>query len=552
MNRAALLLLLVACGPPGSGKAVDTAGSTPPVPVEPTVPTGPVKPEDRDGDGYVEGGDCDDNDPTRHPQAVDTPYDGVDSDCLGNDDYDVDGDGSKAIAYGGSDCLDTDPSVHAGATRVCGNDIDDDCDGEQDCLFGELYLEDVADATLTVAQFAEVGAVDVGDVNGDGAADIVLGQGNDGQAYVFLGPLLGVQDEAAVEAKLPGSQGGMGFGDFDGDGLDDLAVTEQGLAIQASTTLWSGPEIGRGEPVATLLHDVGDGQAIQTTTADVNGDGFDELILGGMFNCQLEGYEDIDQGCAAIFYGPFAADIIPSDVGAVLVGDQADGSAYPGAARMDGRSDLDGDGLVDLVVVDPSVGDRGAVYVVPTPVPALVYLVEEPIRLEPEQAAGISDFLNAGCAGDVDADGHADLVVGTLGQGSRAGVAWVFRGPLTGILVPEDAFATIEDVNVLDGALPGDLDGDDSADLVLVTTWRDPITDVDSYRPEVFYAPSGAVSADAIITSPDPYVGFYQTRGLGDVDADGLADFVVAGPGLRDPTGVNAGGAVTILGQQGL
>jgi arylsulfatase A-like enzyme len=43
---------------------------------------------DRDGDGYagwLGGGDCDDHDPDVHPEALDYPNDGVDSDCDGQD-----------------------------------------------------------------------------------------------------------------------------------------------------------------------------------------------------------------------------------------------------------------------------------------------------------------------------------------------------------------------------------------------------------------------------------------------------------------------------------
>ncbi|HEX4405107.1 MAG TPA: sulfatase-like hydrolase/transferase [Polyangia bacterium] len=43
---------------------------------------------DRDGDGYagwLGGGDCDDSDPSVHPEALDFPNDGIDSDCDGQD-----------------------------------------------------------------------------------------------------------------------------------------------------------------------------------------------------------------------------------------------------------------------------------------------------------------------------------------------------------------------------------------------------------------------------------------------------------------------------------
>ncbi|MEZ4321275.1 MAG: MopE-related protein [Myxococcota bacterium] len=41
---------------------------------------------DDDGDGYYLGDDCDDSDADIHPDATETPGDGVDSNCDGEDD----------------------------------------------------------------------------------------------------------------------------------------------------------------------------------------------------------------------------------------------------------------------------------------------------------------------------------------------------------------------------------------------------------------------------------------------------------------------------------
>ncbi len=65
---------------------------------------------DADGDrvGDCEG-DCDDEDATAYPGAEETWYDGIDSDCAGDDDYDADADGVDAS----EDCDDTDSAVGA-------------------------------------------------------------------------------------------------------------------------------------------------------------------------------------------------------------------------------------------------------------------------------------------------------------------------------------------------------------------------------------------------------------------------------------------------------
>jgi hypothetical protein len=87
---------------------------------------------DVDGDGYNSDVDCDDFDDTVHPGAEDTWYDGEDSDCAGNSDYDQDGDGYLADHIGGDDCNDTDATVHPGAAEIWYDDIDQGCDGGSD------------------------------------------------------------------------------------------------------------------------------------------------------------------------------------------------------------------------------------------------------------------------------------------------------------------------------------------------------------------------------------------------------------------------------------
>ncbi len=112
---------------------------------------------DADSDGYDSSVDCNDNDSTVHPGAVEILGNGKDDDCNpATPDIlcgglpptafylDADGDGygnPAAVVYAcsapdgyvvdGTDCNDADPAVHPGVTEVC-NGKDDNCSGQID------------------------------------------------------------------------------------------------------------------------------------------------------------------------------------------------------------------------------------------------------------------------------------------------------------------------------------------------------------------------------------------------------------------------------------
>jgi len=144
-------VLLAACadGPQDSGTP-DDSGSTP------TVDTGPF---DSDGDGVIDATDCAPEDPTVHPGATETWYDGVDQDCDGNDaDWDLDGHDWEGVE-GGDDCDDQDPTVYPGAPETWYDGIDQDCAGFEDeddrDLDGWSVSEDCDDAHPHVHPSAE-------------------------------------------------------------------------------------------------------------------------------------------------------------------------------------------------------------------------------------------------------------------------------------------------------------------------------------------------------------------------------------------------------------
>ena len=101
-----------------------------------------LKQLDDDGDGFtLDGGgdpalvDCNDDDAAINPGAEEVWYDGVDSDCAGDDDYDKDLDGYQHESSPDAtavDCNDQDPEIFPGADDSWYDNIDSNCDGADD------------------------------------------------------------------------------------------------------------------------------------------------------------------------------------------------------------------------------------------------------------------------------------------------------------------------------------------------------------------------------------------------------------------------------------
>lgn len=123
-------------------------------------------------------------------------------------------------------------------------------------------------------------AVELGDLNGDGRMDIVaaLGEGSP-LVQVFLGDGTGAFREAADSPfrLAPGGKMIVG-GDFNGDGIDDAAIT--GWDASDVLILMGGTQSIRRTRLPGAENSWG------PTAADLNGDGVDDLIIPDAANDQ--------------------------------------------------------------------------------------------------------------------------------------------------------------------------------------------------------------------------------------------------------------------------
>ena len=404
---------------------------------------------DDPGGGSANDEDCDDTDGAVYPGATEVWYDGVDSDCDGWSDFDQDRDGFDSLDYGGSDCDDLDPLVFPGRTDICGDGIDNDCDGVVDAcdLDVRLWGEDVGDA----AGSALAGA---GDVNGDGYADLLVGADREdrggaaaGAAYLVVGPVSGDQSLADAEAKLVGESTGDhagiavgGGGDVNGDGYDDLIVgaydNDAGGASAGAAYLVVGPvsgEVDLSAATARLLGEQpGDFAGFSVAGGgDADGDGIADLLVGA--------YENDDAGTAAgatyLVEGPVSGNLRLWSADAKLTGALA-GDQSGWAVAFAG--DTDGDGADDILVgapyAHPAGVYTGALYVVLGGVGGTLELSSADAMYTGRTSGDLVGY-SVSAAGDVNNDGFADVLVGGPEEdtgGNDAGAAWLLLGPLDG------------------------------------------------------------------------------------------------------------------------
>ncbi|MGV3551752.1 hypothetical protein [Rhizobium sp.] len=482
-------------------------------------------------------------------------------------------------------------------------------------------------------EWAGISVASAGDVNGDGFDDFIIGAANGGGsatpgvAYVIFGNATGFGDDDNGRkfidlASLDASQGFVingaygrslagasisAAGDVNGDGFDDLIVGAYGAGATGEAYIIFGTDSGFGTPSADgrivnisvlapnegfiIRGASGDRTGASVSAAgDINGDGFDDLIIGASGAASGDGAAYVVFGTAAGFGqdqdGRRILDLstLSAEKGFLIQGGNRSNTGFAVSAA----GDVNGDGFGDLFVGAPlenlQSAAAGVAYVVfgtadgfgsdmggrrvlqlfnPTNGGGLVLIGEY---------RGDRVGTSVSSAGDINGDGFDDMIVGTR-RTSAAGEAYVIFGAGTsgwqsvnvGTLAASQGFIIRggDEYGMTGFAVSsaGDVNGDGLDDLIVGAPGG--TGDYKGKAYVIFGTTTGfgdTVAGQRILDLDDLGTGegfsvtggAFQVAGAavssaGDINGDGFDDLVVGEPRWGE-NGVYAGQAYVVYG----
>jgi len=392
-------------------------------------------------------------------------------------------------------------------------------------------------------------------------------------------------------------------GDINGDGISDLIIgayraDPNGVSDSGSSYVVFGSAGGLPNPFPLGSTDGNNGFVINGVAAndrsgiavssagDVNGDGVDDVIIGADF---ADGNSQSNAGTSYVVFG--SATNLPSTLDLAGLNGQ-NGFVLNGSATDDnsGKSvsaagDINGDGIDDIIIgasnADPNQNSKaGSSYVVfgfNDPLTSSISLSSLNTTtgfIINGEGSGDRVGYSVSAAGDFNADGFDDLIIGAPYANNIAGVTYLIFGSDTGLPNPfnldtVDGQNGIEitgignnDLSGRSVSAAGDVNGDGIDDVIIGADFADPNGVDNAGSSYVVFGTNSGLPSPFSLSSLDGTNGFtingmaendrsgWSVDGAGDINADGIDDLIIGAFTATTING-NVGSSYVVFGTSG-
>ncbi len=317
-----------------------------------------------------------------------------------------------------------------------------------------LSTADVTFTGLAANDLSGFAVSSAGDVNADGFDDILIGAygadfngSSSGESYLIYGgaslaasftldnadtTFLGQADSDFSGYAVNGG------GDVNGDGFDDILIGAYGAdpgsksASGESYLIYGGS--GLGSSINLLNADVtfsgksaGDNSGKSVAMGgDVNGDGFADILIGALFAGSNSGGE------TSLFYGSESLSGAKS-LNNANISFNGISSNDQSATSVSFAGDVNGDGFDEIIIgaqyADPASSASGQSYLIYGAKSSVssIELSNADVTFNGTDSGQYSGYAVSG-AGDVNADGFADVLIGAYGPNNFTGAAYLITG----------------------------------------------------------------------------------------------------------------------------